>query len=534
MRTGMLKRIGELRCIMTMDKEQGISMRRRLGLYWLCMALAVFAVLVMILSVTGMFSVSARKLKESLALQQQNAVTSLTGQMDALTAQCLTLSRQATRELTDTLMAHGKTFSQLNNDQALIEELETLFYPMLYTTLKSSACSGVFLILDATCNTAAPEAEHSRMGVYLRYSDLSSVNTANKHLIYFRGVPGVARKEKVQMHNRWNLEFDIERIPGYDEIINADAGRLADHVLWTERIKLTDTWEDVFLLCVPVKGNDGVIRGICGVEISELYFRLANPAVAGPYGDMLIALAPMGENTLYLNRAVYGISEDMLLESDRELSVKEGKYYNTYSSRNKSYLGLHQLLPAKSGEGRQLAAVTLMSEGRYRKAAAGERMLFIIGSIIFLMVMYLLSWVLSLRFASPITRLLEAVRQEEPQEEQRSGISEIDELVDYFRFKVQNQNANEGELPPDIEELFQSFTERVNTLTPTERTVLQYFIEGCTIEEIASKTFISVNTAKKHNTNLNRKLCITSREELSLYIDLFRRCDRLDEITYQK
>ena len=37
-------------------------------------------------------------------------------------------------------------------------------------------------------------------------------------------------------------------------------------------------------------------------------------------------------------------------------------------------------------------------------------------------------------------------------------------------------------------------------------------------------------TAKKHNTNINRKLGVTSREELMLYIDLFRRCGRLDEI----
>ena len=47
---------------------------------------------------------------------------------------------------------------------------------------------------------------------------------------------------------------------------------------------------------------------------------------------------------------------------------------------------------------------------------------------------------------------------------------------------------------------------------------------------LAARAYISVATAKKHNTNINRKLGVTSREELMLYIDLFRRCGRLDEI----
>lgn len=85
-------------------------------------------------------------------------------------------------------------------------------------------------------------------------------------------------------------------------------------------------------------------------------------------------------------------------------------------------------------------------------------------------------------------------------------------------------------LPPDIEELFRSFTRRVSTLTPTERVVLQYFIEGCSLEDVAERAFISINTVKKHNSNINRKLELRSREELNLYIELFRRAGRLEEI----
>ena len=33
---------------------------------------------------------------------------------------------------------------------------------------------------------------------------------------------------------------------------------------------------------------------------------------------------------------------------------------------------------------------------------------------------------------------------------------------------------------------------------------------------------------------MNRKLGITAREELMLYIDLFRKCNQLDKLTYTR
>lgn len=100
--------------------------------------------------------------------------------------------------------------------------------------------------------------------------------------------------------------------------------------------------------------------------------------------------------------------------------------------------------------------------------------------------------------------------------------SPLNDLIDTF-----NETVGRAQ---NIEELLSGFRDRVQTLTPMERTVLQYYIDGCSLEEVAARAYISVSTAKKHNTNINRKLGVTPREELMLYIDLFRRCGRLDEI----
>lgn len=88
----------------------------------------------------------------------------------------------------------------------------------------------------------------------------------------------------------------------------------------------------------------------------------------------------------------------------------------------------------------------------------------------------------------------------------------------------------ENILPPDVEELFGSFAERAASLTATERRILRYYAEGKEIAEVAELAFISIYTVRKHNANIYHKLEVGSRDELMLYLDLFRRLGRLDEI----
>lgn len=86
-------------------------------------------------------------------------------------------------------------------------------------------------------------------------------------------------------------------------------------------------------------------------------------------------------------------------------------------------------------------------------------------------------------------------------------------------------------LPPAMEDLFQSFAEKVKTLSSAEQRVLNYYINGYATADIPALAFISIHTVKKHNRNIYQKLGIASRDELMLYIELFRCCERLEELT---
>lgn len=92
------------------------------------------------------------------------------------------------------------------------------------------------------------------------------------------------------------------------------------------------------------------------------------------------------------------------------------------------------------------------------------------------------------------------------------------------------RQVNPGELPPNMEDMFRHFAEKVKTLSAAERRILNYYIAGHNISELPDLVFVSINTVKKHNRSIYQKLEISSRDELMLYIELFRCCDRLDEL----
>ena len=75
------------------------SIGRSLVLYWLCMALAMLAAALLLLSVTGVLSRTARQFGETAALQQNNTAALFTAQMDALSAQGIELSETVSGEL---------------------------------------------------------------------------------------------------------------------------------------------------------------------------------------------------------------------------------------------------------------------------------------------------------------------------------------------------------------------------------------------------------------------------------------------------
>ena len=97
--------------------------------------------------------------------------------------------------------------------------------------------------------------------------------------------------------------------------------------------------------------------------------------------------------------------------------------------------------------------------------------------------------------------------------------------------QLNTRQIDPGALPSGMEDMFRSFAEKAQALSAAERRILNYYIDGHDIAEIPDLAYISIHTVKKHNRSIYQKLDIASRDELMLYIELFRCCGRLDELT---
>ena len=525
----MLNRLRALQSIIQREGGQSTKLRRRLILYLCSMILVFFLAGLLVLSLVGVLPVKDKKFGEVLNLQQQSAEDSVLKQFETMASRGISLSEEVSEEVEDLLSSGGRTYESIDNDPKLILEMEERFYTSLRAVLDVKYCSGAFIMIDATVNTAAQQAETSRMAVYLRFSDVKDINTYNQHVVYFRGMPEVARKKQIQLHNRWNMEMDITQIPGYRSITEDSDQRLGERCYWTERSALPETWEDVVYVCVPILDSTGKVRGICGLEISDLYFSLSHGVTESAYGNMVTAVAPVNNGSLFLDKGILGDSEGTFLSEKHVLKISSAGHYDRYDDAQGNYLGKHREIAVRTANNLPMAVVTLVEKSSYDQMVMKDRLFWMMGLIGFLALSMMLAIYLSRRFVQPIEKSINAISGKQFE---RTGISEIDALLDLVAAS-RNQKLDAADLPLEVSEMLSDFVERVETLTPMERIVLNHYIDGDTIKTLAELECISIGTARKHNTNINRKLGTTTHEELLLYIDIFKRCGWIDRIYKQ-
>lgn len=170
----------------------------------------------------------------------------------------------------------------------------------------------------------------------------------------------------------------------------------------------------------------------------------------------------------------------------------------------------------------------------YEKQANRERWTLLAIISCFVLLMLALSYFISRCFVNPIVKRLEELKDEEMLSNSSNlGISEIDALIEFMKVKRTESLGNgreEIKTPSNIESLFDQFIENAKGLTVSERNILRYYMDGYEISEIPELACVSMNTVRKHNRNIYEKLGIKSKDELNLYLDLLKRCGRIDEL----
>lgn len=503
-----------------------VSMRRKLGAYWISMLCVFFAVVLILASLLGLFSIRESNLHHELEAHHVSMVADVEKQTNVFAAHTIALSQEASNALDVQLLAYP--VSKLNDDPEGITRAERAMFSTLRTTLGKSPCSGAFVIIDTTINTELDKAEYSRAGVYVRLSNLNVSEAVDQDIVLFRGIPQIARENSIELHNRWKMEFDTSLMPVYEELLCDQDGRISENCQWISRSQLPGTWENVVMVIAPIYASDGTARGICGLELSDLLFSLSYPAQDCEYGSVMTAVAPIHDGVIDLSRGMTGELKSTYLSNTDKLYVSDQGNFNEYTASNGTFIGLHTVLDLQTVGGDEMCAITLIPQERYSAMVFADQVKIVIASVLVFIAALVLSRHLSRRFVRPISDAVNTIKTNGSIEGNLTGFSEIDSLVAVLDSKA--TNIKPSSLPPEVASLLSEFSNRFEKLTVTERKIIKLYAENKETSEVAECLFISIHTARKHNANIYRKLNVGSREELVLYLDLFRRCKQLDKL----
>ena len=521
----MLKKIIKLKDILRYSKNHSLSMRRKLMLYLLSIILvALFLIIIMIISL-GFFFNAKKYVEERLAIQHNITGNEIIEQIDSITAQGIELSNNLSNIINSEYPISSQYRVVLDNNPNELLHLQKSFYPFVNTTLQKSNASGCFAIINATTNTTVPNVDTSRSCIYLRYVNINVTNPTKPYITYYRGIPDTARNNHIEMHNRWELEFNVSILPNYRKKVEENVTNISQSYDWTVKKHLKETWEDAMLLYIPYTNQLGKVYGFCGMELSSLYFSLCYPSVDSNFGSMLTIVAPVRNNKLYVNEGLIGGMNGIYLDKDAVLNIKYGKELNKYYYGDNAYIGIQKLIPISTNE--QFFICTLVSMESYNNYIYTNQIKIFIAILIFLVIMIIISSILSQSFVSPIVKKLEEIRLGEI-ESSSTGFSEFDEIISFM-----NDNSFTSKLPPHIIALSDRFVQNVKKLDAEERIIFDYYLNKYNIEEISAVSYISMESIEKYNQSIYKKLLVKSLDELLLYIDLFKFCGRIGEL-YEK
>lgn len=520
-----------------MAKRQNLSMRRRLALYLIALCCAVALLGFFMLNLLGLINPLNRPLEDSLAQQLNTSAAHILHDADDAAAWGLSLSEEISAAVGDVLQAHRCSFEDLRNNEALLTEIQRNAYGDVYTHMQLATCSGAFYLLNTTVNDALPESSYN--GLYLKYANLYTENTIHNKACMFRGSYSVARENGVSLYSTWQLETLAETFPQAVSLMDGHA-----KYLLTQVCSLPDSWERVRLLCVPIY-LDGAVIGVCGFELSDLYFQLAYPADSGAENRLLCAL--LTENNGQWTAQLSGHRSAAAPMQSAFILKKHGRF-KQFDCEDGCFIGLMQEVAI--GESRHTVAAMLPMpdyEQIVRKSQLNAAGLLLLLALLF----FAVSIYLSHRYVSPILQGLSSLKAEEA-DHRPSNIPEIDDLFAYLAAKdrlheeeiirLQSENADARRQRERAEsalsnlhaagmqeidpEAYALFCDHLSSLTPKEHEIFDLYLEGKTGREIQELLGINPNTIKYHNRNIYDKLGVHSRKDLLKYAALMLKDNR--------
>ncbi len=135
---------------------------------------------------------------------------------------------------------------------------------------------------------------------------------------------------------------------------------------------------------------------------------------------------------------------------------------------------------------------------------------------------------ISRRYIKPLLNVIDYIKTENYNAIKKTGISEIDDLIECLENQSKQSKISLEEEPIFIKQsefrfsTYDEFIKNIKTLSAAEKAVFNLYIKDHTINEVIEILKLSVNTIKTHNKRIYMKLNVSSRKELMVYINMMQ------------
>ncbi len=539
-------------------KKKGTTLQRRLLLFFVLVSVSLVLIFTLLLSMFGITGKEARSVQNHLTTELSIISDKLDVDFGRVSVGGITIAED--------IAARSDTFFKTNNIKAselqqypeLIEPLLGAQMQTLISTINNRYCGGVFIMLDATVNPNAKNAEFAKAGVFLKKTQPTQTANVGLNIHCLRGPAQIARDNDIMLIGQWRMEYDITDQEFFANVMQTARNNpelpLSRLYYWSGRVTLKGNSEAGFLLCVPLRSIDGTVFGLCGVEISDRLFKSFYTPEGGDFENIFTVMAPVCERGFCTSKGL--IAGNTYLtgtrwDYDLEITDQHDGFIH-YSDGNVLYGGKeHEIRLYPNGSpyaAEKWTAAILMPHNLLHEAVEGNQTVFVWTVIVLLFVSVVASVVISRRYLKPVREALHSIRNTSHEDRKTTTFVEINDLFEFLAAKdkeheqeverlygektaVQSQYEQAQtyithlaeERMPEVDECdFEMFLKHLHTLTPKERELFDMYLEGKKAKEIMEIAGINQNTLKYHNKNIYSKLGVTSRKQLLEYAALMK------------
>ncbi len=515
--------------------HEGLTLQRRLFVFFFLFLVAVMSALLLILFALGVFSAGLKENRIFLENELHHIAGSVEKDFGSIAVQGVSLSRRLTEQIERGFTENNLTPWNFRESPDHLESLLNNCFDTLNAALEQARVSAAFVVLDATVNPDLAGAETSRAGIFLKNMAPNVAYESPSAIRYMRGPTSIARERNMYLMPQWEMEFTIARDDFFYRAMKTaynDGLELSRLYYWNPKAFLAGDYIEAMMLVVPMIAGDGTVVGVCGFEVSDMLFKMQYTPDNSAFSRIFSMLAPTDDKeTFDASQALLAGSYTATsagISGIFEIKMKKNGLSYFIGPNDSTYSGLYRavnLYPkdAVHGSTQWILGVAMPQQDLSDYARARNTRILILLLTLFILSAAAAS-ILSRKYISPVVNALEKIRQPSSSDYEKTNIQEIDDLLAFLaqQDKPDAQTSQRTEVRQEGSALFDAFIKNIETLSPAERSVFNLYLEGYNAREIAEILCLSINTIKTHNKRIYMKLDVSSRNELLLYVKMMK------------